>query len=357
MSHTDPMKRHDFVFLFDVTNGNPNGDPDAGNLPRTNPQTGHGLVTDVALKRKVRDYLANYRETPIFIQSQVTLNSHILKAFRDVGVQAAEVMVEDDDVQDWLEQNQSEAFEFYPEEKRLVYTGESPKVADIQQALADMLVPGEGNDALRPKLNRLARQLSQGGAKKVEPKKRMEARDRLCKDYYDIRMFGAVLSTGLNAGQVRGPMQLTFARSIDPIVVSEITITRQARTTAVRLETGPTEMGRKNIVPYGLYRAHGYFNPFFAKQTGVTEADLEVFWEALTNMFEFDHSAARGEMVARGLYVFSHDNILGNAPSHTLFDRIQVDEATGARSFRDYQDHITVEEKDPDGVTLTRLVG
>lgn len=288
---TDPTKRHEFVLLFDVTNGNPNGDPDAANSPRVDPETGHGLVTDVALKRKIRDYLALTRDVPIFIQSGVALNR--------LKVQAAD------------------------------------------------------------RLNEPLTSEERGGKR---PIRRLQ--DRLCADYYDIRMFGAVLATGdkedrLNAGQVRGPMQLTFARSIDPVRPLDISITRQARTTDARMETGPTEMGRKTFVPYGLYRAHGYFNPFLAERTGVTNADLEALGAALANLFEFDRSASRGDMAVRNLFVFSHESKLGNAHASSLFDLVSVWRREGVavpRAFADYEVAVREDEL-PAGVTLTRLVG
>ena len=294
----DTTRRQEFVLLFDVTDGNPNGDPDAANAPRLDPETGHGLVTDVALKRKIRDFVALTRDLPIFIQSSAALNT--LKA------ESADKLTE-------------------------------PLTADER--------------ASKKPISRL--------------------RSRLCADYYDIRMFGAVLATGeagdrLNAGQVRGPIQITFARSQDRILPLDAAITRQARTTEERMETGTTEMGRKAFIPYGLYRAHGFINPFLADQTRITPADLEAFWEALTNMFEFDRSASRGEMAVRGLYVFTHDNKLGRARASTLFDLVQVapseisgptDESNGVpRRFADYDVRIN-EDNLPQGVTLTRLVG
>jgi CRISPR-associated protein Csd2 len=287
---TDPSRRQEFVLLFDVENGNPNGDPDAANAPRVDPETGHGLVTDVALKRKVRDYLALIHELPIFIQSEVALNT--LKS------RAAE--------------------------------------------------------KVEPKLTKEERE-----AKRPVP--RLQA--KLCADYYDIRMFGAVLATGdaddrLNAGQVRGPVQLTFARSVDPILPLDAAITRQARTTEKRMETGPTEFGRKPFVPYGLYRAHGYFNPFLAERTGVTSSDIGVLWEALANLFEFDRSASRSNMVVRGLHVFTHENKLGNAPAHKLLERItprRKPEASVPRAFTDYEISVHVSDL-PTGVTHTPLV-
>lgn len=288
---TDPSKRQEFVLLFDVTNGNPNGDPDAANAPRVDPETGHGLVTDVALKRKVRDFLALTRKLPIFIQSDVALNTLKSRAADDV----------------------------------------------------------------RPPLTKEERE-----GKRPLP----QLRAKLCADYYDIRMFGAVLATGeagdrLNAGQVRGPVQLTFARSVDPILPLDAAITRQARTTEERMETGTTEFGRKPFVPYGLYRAHGYVNPFLADQTGVASSDLDALWDALANLFEFDRSASRSDMAVRGLYVFTHDNKLGRAPAHTLLERIEPrrkPEVVAPRAFTDYEISVRREEL-PSGVTLTTLVG
>lgn len=286
---TDTSRRHEFVLLFDVLNGNPNGDPDAANAPRIDPETGHGLVTDVAIKRKVRDYLALARGAAIFIQSQTALNT-------------------------------------------------------LKQ---------EAAERLDPPLTQTER-----SSKRSIPR----LQESLCAGYYDIRMFGAVLATGeagdrLNAGQVRAPLQVTFARSIDRIQPLDATITRQARTTEERMETGTTEMGRKSFVPYGLYRAQGYFNPFLAERTGAASADLRDFWEALVNLFEFDRSASRGDMAVCGLYVFTHSSKLGNAPARRLFDLVQIPETNATpRRFADYT--VTVDDDAlPEGVTLTRLVG
>lgn len=373
MSHIDRNKRHDFVLLFDVRDGNPNGDPDAGNMPRVDPETMQGLMTDVALKRKIRDYVATYRKEPIFIQSQVSLNSLIMKAFRDAGVEPPQVPIDDDEVIDWFADNPAELFTI--EDGQLIYSGESVKQRDIRAAITQGLDDSAGQKSLRQKLVALADQLAKSGGRKITREEQEEARKQLCKDYYDIRMFGAVLSTGLNAGQVRGPVQLTFARSIHPIFPLDLPITRQARTTSARMQTGTTEMGRKPMVPYGLYRAHGFYNPFMADQTAVTDNDLSLLWEALDKMFEFDRSAARGEMTMRGLYVFTHDDPLGNAPAHRLFRLVQVDRVksdNGAagkdeigvpRSFADYK--VVVPEDGPvkaeagsivDGVTLKRLI-
>lgn len=291
--YCDPQRRHDFVLLFDVKDGNPNGDPDAGNLPRVDPETMHGIVTDVCLKRKVRNYIdllygaqfnaMDYEANGfgIFIRdSSVALNTKIAKAATDLGA--------------------------------------SPN---------------------RQRENR-------------------DLRAELCKRYYDIRMFGAVLSTGdYNAGQVRGPVQLTFARSIDPITPLEFAITRVAITTEQDRERKETEMGRKPIVPYALYRAHGFFSPALAADTGVRAEDLALFWEALLHMFEHDRSAARGQMTTRGLFVFTHDTPRGNAHAHELFQRIQVERADGIEMPRDFSHYRLVVNTDamPDGVTLYQL--
>lgn len=268
---SNPAVRHEFVLLFDVTNGNPNGNPDAANAPRTDPETQLGFVTDVAIKRKVRDYLQLAHQTPMFIQSRVALNTLIEQAQGESG--------------------------------------------------------GKANNKVANK----------------------DVRNTMMGTYYDIRLFGAVLSTGkVNAGQVRGPVQVTFARSIDRVLPIDITITRQARTTEERMETGSTEIGRKSILPYGLYRAHGFYNPLLGRArddggTGVTEDDLKLFWEALVNLFDLDRSASRGEMAVRGLYVFSHDNALGKAPAHKLFQLIQVpplstpDAPKAPRAFDEYE--------------------
>ncbi|MDR2017381.1 MAG: type I-C CRISPR-associated protein Cas7/Csd2 [Syntrophobacterales bacterium] len=295
MSYTDPTKRHEFVLLFDVTNGNPNGDPDAGNLPRVDPETMHGLVTDVALKRKVRDYLQLTQNVSIFIQSKVALNT-------------------------------------------------------LKEQVAGKVEPP------------ISKEEKEG--KKVIPR----LQSQLCKEYFDIRMFGAVLATGekdarLNAGQVRGPAQFTFARSINPVLPLDLAITRQARTTEERMETGTTEMGRKTLIPYGLYRSHGYFNPFLAKNTGVDTDDLMALWSALANLFDFDRSAARAEMAVRGLWVYTHDNEKGNAPAHRLFELIKTPAIERSpRSFEDYAEVIRFPKDGPlddqgfPGVALKRLV-
>ncbi len=269
--------RYDFVLLFDVTNGNPNGDPDAGNLPRLDAETGNGLVTDVSLKRKVRNFVG-------------------------------------------MTKGQQPPFEIYVKEKAILNNQHKRAYLGIDRA--DLL---EGDDKKRK------------GGDAVE-----KARDWMCRNFFDVRTFGAVMSTGINCGQVRGPVQLTFARSMDPIVAQEHAITRMAVATeaeAEKQEGDNRTMGRKHTVPYGLYRSHGFVSAFLAKQTQFSEADLALLWQALSQMFEHDRSAARGEMNTRGLYVFKHDSELGNAPAHKLFDLIQIarkDPGTPARSIADY---------------------
>ncbi len=287
--------RYDFVLLFDVRDGNPNGDPDAGNLPRLDAETGHGLVTDVSLKRKVRNFVG-------------------------------------------LVKGEQPPFEIYVKEKAIL--NNQHKRAYVGIGREDLLA---GDDKKRK------------GGEAVD-----DARAWMCRNFYDVRTFGAVMSTGVNCGQVRGPVQLTFARSVDPIVAQEHSITRMAVATeaeAEKQEGDNRTMGRKHTVPYGLYMAHGFVSAFLAKQTGFSEADLELLWQALSQMFEHDRSAARGEMATRGLFVFKHDQPLGNARAHALFERIQVRRKEGVevpRSFEDYT--VEVDETGmPSGVSLIRV--
>lgn len=267
-------KRYDFVFFFDVKDGNPNGDPDAGNLPRVDAETGMGIVTDVCLKRKVRNYVTLTKQLKrpydIFVKEKAILNNLIKEAHEDKEV-----------------------------------------------------------------------------SKKEKWDKIEAARDWMCKNYYDIRTFGAVMTTGENAGQVRGPVQLTFARSVEPIVALEHSITRIAKTTEERAEAGGAEMGRKYTIPYGLYRTHGFISAHLAEQTGFSKDDLDLFWKAMQEMFEHDRSAARGLMSTRKLVVFEHKDALGNKPAHELFSRLTwrrtTDEKKPARDFSDYE--ILLEDK------------
>lgn len=292
---SEPIKnRYDFVILFDVENGNPNGDPDAGNMPRIDPETGYGLVTDVCLKRKIRNYVEMVKENDenyrIYIKDTVPLNRSDADAIKALGISE-----------------------------------------DLK------------------------------AAKKSDPDIDRRLRNYMCEHYYDIRTFGAVMTTfvkgALNCGQVRGPVQLSFARSVDTIIPQEVTITRVAITTEADAEKKGTEMGRKYIVPYALYRAEGYVSANLArKTTGFSEDDLQLLWEAILNMFENDHSAARGKMAVRELIVFKHSSELGNAPAYKLFDAVTVqrrDPTTPARSYRDYT--VTVSDALPEGVSCKRM--
>ncbi len=292
-----PIKnRYEFVILFDVENGNPNGDPDAGNMPRIDPETGYGLVTDVCLKRKIRNYVETLKEDEpgyrIYIKDGVPLNRSDREACDYLGVDA---------------------------------------------------------DKLKE-------------AKKKEEDLDGKIRDFMCRNFYDVRTFGAVMTTfmkgALNCGQLRGPVQMGFSRSIDPILPQEVTITRTAITTEADAEKKGTEMGRKYIVPYALYRCEGYISANLArKTTGFSEEDLSLLWEAILNMFENDHAAGRGKMAVRELIVFKHDSELGNAPAHKLFDLVKVEkkaDVTAPRAYADYT--VDVNEADlPDGVSCTRL--
>jgi len=312
--------RYDFVLLFDVKDGNPNGDPDAGNLPRLDAETGHGLVTDVALKRKVRNYVALTRD-----QAQGAPTSG------------------------------QRRFEIYVREKAILNLQHQRAYSALK---LDAPTGGEEEGVVEKAAakKKATKEKRKGSAGDVE-----QARAWMCQNFYDVRTFGAVMSTGTNAGQVRGPVQLTFARSIDPVVSSEHTITRVAVATEAEAEKQGGDnrtMGRKHTVPYGVYRGHGFVSAFLAKQTGFSEEDLELFWKALEQMFEHDRSAARGEMTTRGLIVFKHDSELGNAHAHSLFDRISVRRKDGvqvARSFADYE--LKIDETNmPSGVKLVRRV-
>jgi len=354
MIHADPSKRHEFVFLFDVENGNPNGDPDAGNLPRVDPQTMHGLVTDVALKRKVRDYVASVLGKDIFIQSKTALNTLYFRALQQTGVEPLKVTLEEDEtLVEWLSSVEADDVEFNPETRELTYAGEENKKKGLLNVLKGELEVGK---ELGGKLDTLASELEKLAKKKVKPtpQKREQTKKLLWEEYYDIRMFGAVLTAGTNAGQVRGPVQFTFAKSVDPILPMDVPITRIAITKeADRTRKGKqTEMGRKAVVPYALYMARGFYNPFLAEDTGVSEEDLSTLWEATEHMFTFDHSAARGEMSPRGLYIFSHDDKKGNAHAHKLFELIKVSNSKNGevpRGFDDYRSKIDTPVLKDDG--------
>ena len=290
-----PIKnRYDFVILFDVENGNPNGNPDAGNMPRIDPETGYGLVTDVCLKRKIRNYVEDLKEEApgyrIYVKEGVPLNRSDAEALTAVGVSG-----------------------------------------DLK------------------------------AAKKADPGIDKKLRDFMCSNFYDIRTFGAVMTTfvkgALNCGQVRGPVQLNFARSIDPIVPQEVTITRVAIATEADAEKKGTEMGRKHIVPYALYRTEGYVSANLARKvTGFSEDDLQLLWQAILNMFENDHSAARGTRAVRELIVFQHDSEQRCAPAYKLFQKVQVQRVEGVEVPRRYEDYVvSVSDELPVGVQCERL--
>jgi CRISPR-associated protein Csd2 len=286
------QNRYEFVYLFDVTNGNPNGDPDAGNMPRLDPESSKGLVTDVCLKRKVRNFIELTEDDmpgyDIYVKEKSVLNHQNQKAY--------------------------DALEIKPIAKKL------------------------------PKDEKKARELTSW----------------MCANFFDVRTFGAVMTTEVNSGQVRGPVQLAFAKSIDPIIPLEVSITRMAVTNEKDLEKERT-MGRKSIVPYGLYRVHGFISAKLAEKTGFSDSDLEKLWQALQMMFEHDHSAARGEMVARNLIVFKHKDALGNMPSHKLFDRVTVERINGepgtpASCFDDYRISVDSDGLAQSGVTVHEVL-
>lgn len=368
--HCDPSKKHDFLIVFDVTDGNPNGDPDAGNLPRTDPETMEGLVTDVALKRKVRNFVgiaAEDQSVPgrfkIFVEHHGVLNDQIRRAYVDLGMDVGkriEKPVTDSKVIENLQAIKEAlpaafAFTDVPEnsdeQPRLAYSGEYSE-AEFKEHLDGL------GDTVIPKTKTLLSSLKKDSGKPDKNRDNVEkARGWMCENFYDIRMFGAVMSTGLNAGQVRGPLQLTFSRSVNPIIPQDLAITRMAVTDERDRDKLQT-IGRKTLIPYGLYVGKGFFSPHLAKQTGVTSEDLELFWDALVYMWDIDRSASRGMMSPRGIYIFTHDKKYGNAPVHELFERVSVSlkEEKSPRKFSDYE--VAVDDASlPDGVALTRLIG
>lgn len=331
-------RRYDFVLLFDVADGNPNGDPDAGNLPRIDPQSLQGLVTDGCLKRKIRNAIAVLGQdrpgTELYFQTQDAIyEKRVLNL---------------------IHQSAWDALGLEPGRE----SGESSESSELETGK-------------KPKKKK-AKAADKGDADKVK-----QTQEWMCRQFYDVRAFGAVMTTGVNCGQVRGPVQLTFARSVDAIIPLEFSITRKSVTTVAeatkqinktdsetqkRFGTITGTMGRKNTVPYGLYRSHGFVNPFLAKSTGFSTDDLELLWQSLKGtMWEIDRSASRGLMCTRGLYVFEHSSMLGNAPAHELFDLIKtapLGPDAAPRSFADYKSNITIDEAAiPAGVTLHRTIG
>ena len=284
------QNRYDFVYLFDCKDGNPNGDPDAANAPRVDPQDMHGLVSDVCLKRKIRNYVleANGGAEPfdIFVRQGAVLNDSIAQAHKDLGHE----------------------------------------------------VDGKAKKATRDQVK--------------------DARATMCHRYYDVRTFGAVMSTGTNAGQVRGPVQLSFSRSLDPILPMDISITRMAVTDAKELGAPNQTMGRKNLIPYGLYRCHGFISANLARDTGFGDDDLNLFWQALQNMFDLDRSASRGTMAPQKLIVFKHQSALGNAPAHKLFERLAVTRKESVQAARQFSDYAVSTNRDslPENVELVEIL-
>lgn len=346
------QNRYDFVLLFDVKDGNPNGDPDAGNLPRVDSQSGHGLVTDVSIKRKIRNYIVMKKAKPeggfeprfdIYVKEKAVLGRAHFDAFNKLDINLGQDIAEDipEELIDAFEDLAlPEGMEIDTDEDGnsiLKLSGVALDKKEAQKWLKDLKPPKPLKDFITKALGKLkARKPTQGETEK--------GRIQMCQDFFDIRTFGAVLAlkTAPNCGQVRGPVQLTFARSVDPIISSEHAITRCAVATEAEAEKQGGDnrtMGRKFTVPYGLYRAHGFISAHLAGQTGFDEDDLQLLWEALKNMFEHDRSAARGEMTTRGLFVFRHDSHLGNAPAHQLFELIRPelkDKTQPPRNFSDY---------------------
>jgi CRISPR-associated protein Csd2 len=453
--YLDPTKRHEFVLLFEVKDGNPNGNPDAGNLPRIDPETGHGIVTDVSVKRKVRDYVQRELKIQIFIQSEFALNSLIFGTAKEIeGIPVPRADIKDPELLRWLRNNVgkiegledlglegNEVF-FGGEFNKKVFRktlmdhykqetdGLEEKLKHAAKALKDfgrydsedeaLLEALDGHEDLNieanyivfndgvdrnsfeegnlteipknmlSKIQSLVNDLGKNAKKKLEKEDREKVRQRMIDKYFDIKMFGAVLSTGINAGQVRGPMQIKFGRSIDQVVPLDHSITRCAITRSEDFLRKETEMARKSNIPYGLYRVHGYYNPSLALrkkavdgekdkyewETYVTKDDMKVFWEALEYMYEKHSasSAAAGEQATRGLWIFSHDTAKGNAHAHKLFELIKVTpcgEGNEPREFETYEKHmefpgkengsivkeaLSLEKNGFPGVTITRLV-
>ena len=397
--YCDPTKRMDFVLFFDVRDGNPNGDPDAGNLPRMDPQTLQGIVTDVCIKRKVRDYLATLKDEnrkllcPIYIQSQAALNSLYFDAARKVvnqepqdddakavaallveldanksvdfktlieppegerGVQlqqgdSSDSPEEQPHFRDWLLSLDVDGLNFDPDCGTLSYLGEANSKEKFKKMLSD---PDFEPERWKPQIDKLAKLLNDAKPKKSAQER--HARDavkrKMCELYADIRLFGGVLTAGTNAGQVRGPMQLTFARSVDPILQQDATITRCAITTTTDWKKKQTEFGRKPWLGWAVYRQHGFYNPLLGEQTGVAREDLARFWESLACMFRNSDSASKGEMTMHDIMVFVHDHPRGNAPSHLLFNEVHCESCADGGN----QQRNAATQEDPEVTTIKR---
>jgi len=359
---SDLKERHDFVLIFDVQDGNPNGDPDAGNLPRIDPETGHGIVTDVCLKRKIRNYVQLTKEFKrpydIYIREKAVLGRAQVKAFKELGIdtgQESRKPVPSDLADEIQEIDFPEAITFEPGDEET--SGELVVAPDADKKEINIWLK-------ETKPSKQIAQFIKSVLKDAKPRKPTAeetelGKEKMCKDFFDIRTFGAVmaLKSAPNCGQVRGPVQMTFGRSVDPVVTLEYSITRMAVATEAEAEKQGGDnrtMGRKNTIPYGVYVAHGFVSAHLATQTGFSSEDMDLVWEALCNMFEHDRSAARGLMSTRKLIVFKHENALGKAPAHALFDRVQIkrkDISKPPRAFSDYQIEINRNNL-PTGVTI-----
>jgi CRISPR-associated protein Csd2 len=354
--------RIDFVYIFDVKDGNPNGDPDSGNLPRVDAETGMGLVTDVCLKRKVRNYVQVISEGKekydIYVKEKAVLGRSHVAAFKALGYVLGE-------------ESQHEIPENILEEMMGISLCEGLSITEtddiyylVVESDADKKIIkdwSKDSDLSKESKKFITDSIKGAKTRKQTPEETEGGRKWMCSNFYDIRAFGAVLSlkSAPNCGQVRGPIQFTFARSVDPIVTSEHSITRMAVATEKEAEKQGGDnrtMGRKATVPYGLYVCHGFISANLAKQTGFSQEDLDLFWKALKNMFDVDRSAARGLMSAQKLIVFKHDSVLGNAPANKLFDLVKIEKKCEgvARSFSDYQ--VTIGENTYSGVSIEEMI-
>lgn len=357
-------KRYDFALLFDVKDGNPNGDPDAGNLPRVDAETGNGIVTDVCVKRKIRNYVQLLKECSegfdIYVKEKAVLGRSHVAAFKDLNIQLGEELnvAIHEDVYRWFDENGLPTGLSINDEDNEKFTLSVASDTDKKE-VKEWFKEAKPIKAVKDIINSV---LKDAKTRKPNSDEVSKGREWMCQKFYDIRTFGAVLSlkSAPNCGQVRGPVQLTFARSVDPVVALEHSITRMAVATEAEAEKQGGDnrtMGRKFTIPYGLYLAHGFISAPLAAQTGFSGEDLELFWEALTNMFEHDHSAARGMMCTRKLIIFEHDSKMGNAPAHKLFEKIQIQRKDTNKPARDYSDYVvTIDSSEIPGVKIVEKV-
>jgi CRISPR-associated protein Csd2 len=358
---TDVTNRYDFALVFDVQDGNPNGDPDAGNLPRVDPETGHGIVTDVCLKRKVRNFVQLVKKCrpphDIYVKEKAVLGRAQFEAFKKLGIETGE------EARKRVPSELAEMFSQVALPEGLFFDGdgEEPGVLVVapdadKKTIKDWLKEEKPDKKIDTFIKEALREAK---PKKPTADDTEKGRVQMCADFYDIRTFGAVMSlkSAPNCGQVRGPVQLTFGRSVDPVVALEHSITRMAVATEAEAEKQQGDnrtMGRKHTIPYGLYVAHGFVSPFLAGQTGFCQEDLNLLWEALCNMFEHDRSAARGLMSTQRLIVFKHESALGNAPAHALFKRVRLSRKEASRPARGFEDYrLEIDRKElPEGISI-----